>query len=129
MKKIANPIDAHIGKRIRLRRQMLRMDVPRLAKLISVTPGQLELFETGMSRIGAEGLRRAAVALGVAVSYFFGGAEALAPVTVDPALAADALELNRAFVLVRNPAARRRIIDLTISLASENGPMSSDGLK
>ena len=128
MKKIANPIDAHIGKRIRIRRQALHMDVARLAKLIGVTPKEMELFETGMSRIGAEGLHRAAVALAVAVSYFFGGAEALAPAAVDPALASDALELNRAFVLVRDPAARRRIIYLTISLASGADRSSSDGL-
>lgn len=102
------------------------MDAARLAQSIGVTPEQMKLFEAGRMRLGAEWLRRVAVALGVAVSFFFSGAEALAPSNVYPALAFDALELNRAFALVLDPAARRRIIDLAISLAPAVGSSLSD---
>ena len=120
MKTIANPIDAHVGQRIRLRRQMLRMELGRLAQSIGVTPNELELFETGMSRIGAARLKRAAIALNVEISFFFSGIEASQFLDSDPRLIADALELNRAFFLVRDPSARRRIVDLANSLAAED---------
>lgn len=119
MKTIANPIDVHVGQRIRLRRQMLRMELGRLAQSIGVSSNELELFETGMSRIGADRLQRAAIALGVGISFFFSGTEASPFLNSDPTLIADALELNRAFFLVRDPAARRRIVDLANSLAAE----------
>lgn len=120
MKTIANPIDAHVGQRIRLRRQMLRMELGRLAQSIGATPNELELFETGMSRIGAARLQRAAIALNVEISFFFSGIEASQLLDSDPRLIEDALELNRAFFLVRDPSARRRIVDLANSLAAED---------
>ena len=106
---------------------MRRMDLARLAQSIGVTPDQLELFETGMSRIGAELLQRAAVALNVAISFFFNGLGASQALDSDPVLIGDALELNRAFFLVRDPAARHRIIDLAKSLASHDAsPVDGD---
>ena len=120
MKTIANPIDAHVGQRIRLRRQMLRMELGRLAQSIGATPNELELFETGMSRIGAARLQRAAIALNVEISFFFSGIEGSQLLDSDSRLIEDALELNRAFFLVRDPSARRRIVDLANSLAAED---------
>ncbi len=118
MKMLANPIDAHVGQRIRLRRQMLRIDLAHLAQAIGVTSGELELFETGMDRIGADRVWRAAIVLGVEISFFFGGSKASQFLDTDPALIADMLELNRAIFLVRDPAARQKIIELTNSLAA-----------
>ena len=120
MKTIANPVDAHVGQRIRLRRQTLRIELGRLAQSIGVTSDELELFETGMSRIGADRLQRAAIALSVEISFFFSGTEASPFLNSDPTLVADALELNRAFFLVRDLAARRKIVDLANSLASDD---------
>ncbi len=104
---------------------MLRVGAARLAALIGGSESQIGLFEAGASRVGADRLLKIAAVLDVEVTYFFSGAEALAPVSADPALALDALELNRAFILVADRAARRQIIDLAVALGSQSQSKTS----
>ena len=48
-----NPIDVHVGNRIRLRRQLLGLSQEKLAKLLGLTFQQIQKYEKGMNRISA----------------------------------------------------------------------------
>lgn len=67
----ANPIDIHVGNRIRLRRTNLTMSQETLADLLGITFQQVQKYERGMNRIGASRLWDMSKVLAVPVSYFF----------------------------------------------------------
>jgi transcriptional regulator with XRE-family HTH domain len=67
----ANPIDAHVGKRIRLRRRSLGMNQTTLAKALDITYQQVQKYEVGINRVSASRLSAMAVFLRVPVSFFF----------------------------------------------------------
>ncbi len=71
--KLPNPIDIHVGKRIRMRRLMLRMSQEKLADALGVTFQQIQKYEKGANRVGASRLQQIASALRVEVSFFFEG--------------------------------------------------------
>ena len=66
----ANPIDIHVGNRIRLRRVNLAMSQETLADLLGITFQQVQKYERGMNRIGASRLWDVSKVLGIPVSYF-----------------------------------------------------------
>ena len=51
-----NPIDTHVGNRIRLRRQLLGYSQEKLASLLGLTFQQVQKYEKGMNRVGASRL-------------------------------------------------------------------------
>ncbi len=67
----ADPIDMHIGARVRMRRLLLGMSQEELADALGVTFAQLEKYENGAERIGADRLYCVADALEVPLSFFF----------------------------------------------------------
>jgi transcriptional regulator with XRE-family HTH domain len=71
-----NPIDVHVGSRIRLRRTLLGMSQERLADAIGLTFQQVQKYERGANRVGSSRLFDLARVLDVAVAYFF---EEMAP--------------------------------------------------
>lgn len=126
---IVNSIDQHLGRRLRLLRQSRRMSVQRLAQIVGASPLEIEKYEAGSERVSAVGLLRIAHALNQSVAYFFEDARAAAGVdgqsfAPEGLHSEDAVELLRAFANVRDPSARRTIIDLAISLASPEKPDS-----
>lgn len=74
MKKILNPIDVHVGQRVRMRRLMLSMSQEKLADQLGITFQQVQKNERGYNRIGASRLQRISEILEVPVSFFFDGA-------------------------------------------------------
>ena len=66
-----NPIDEHVGRRLRLRRNLLGMSQQKLAKAIGLTFQQVQKYERARNRIGAGRLYEIAQILGVPVSYFY----------------------------------------------------------
>lgn len=129
-KKKPNPIDIHVGGRIRLRRNMLGMSQERLGENLGITFQQIQKYEKGTNRVGASRLQAIASFLEVPVSFFFedapgglageGFAEASQTTyVVDFLSSTEGLQLNRAFVKIADPKVRRRIIDLVRSLADE----------
>ncbi len=68
-----NYIDAHVGSRIRMRRQLVSMSQERLGELLGITFQQVQKYEKGANRISASRLFFAAKTLGVPVSFFFDG--------------------------------------------------------
>jgi transcriptional regulator with XRE-family HTH domain len=76
-----DPIDVHVGKRLRLRRKMEDMAQDTLAHRIGVTFQQVQKYENGANRISASRLYRIAQALGCGVAWFFEGLDGAAPAT------------------------------------------------
>jgi transcriptional regulator with XRE-family HTH domain len=131
-KKQPNPIDIHVGSRVRLRRMMLGMSQERLGESLGITFQQIQKYEKGTNRIGASRLQHIARVLSVPVSFFFEdapGAQVDQPegmaepksthYVVDFLSSAEGLQLNKAFIRIKEPKLRRRIIDLVRALAGE----------
>jgi transcriptional regulator with XRE-family HTH domain len=117
-----NPIDIHVGKRLRMRRLMLDMSQETLAEALGLTFQQVQKYEKGSNRVGASRLHRISEVLQVPVSFFFEGlaskatgkergTEALDYVA-DFVASSDGLALIRSFSKIRNAKLRRSIIDL-----------------
>ena len=128
-KKKPNPIDVHVGGRIRLRRNMLGMSQERLGEQLGITFQQVQKYEKGTNRVGASRLQAISSILEVPVAYFFenapgstatGLAEEHQPnYVVDFLSSSEGLKLNRAFVRISDPKVRGRIIDLVRALADD----------
>ncbi len=132
-KKTPNPIDRHVGSRVRMRRMMISMSQEKLGERLGITFQQVQKYEKGTNRIGASRMHQIANILGVPVAFFYEGApggEATAagfadsgnPAYVSDFLASsDGLALSKAFMKVTDPKLRRRIVDLVeaMVIASE----------
>lgn len=132
-KKKPNPVDIHVGGRIRLRRNMLGMSQEKLGESLGITFQQIQKYEKGSNRVGASRLQAIAGILSVPVSFFFEdapGQEAAGPrsglaedgstgFVVDFLNSSEGLQLNRAFVKISDARVRRRIIDLVKALAAD----------
>ena len=108
-----NPIDAHVGSRMRMRRMMLGMSQEKLATAFGVSFQQVQKYEKGANRMGSSRLQQAADILGVPVPFFFEGAGRRAfradrqrpsPSYVDDFVTtSDGLRLMKAFMRIRLP--------------------------
>lgn len=130
-KKSPNPIDKHVGSRVRMRRMMIGMSQEKLGENLGITFQQIQKYEKGTNRIGASRLQHIAQVLGVPVAFFFEGAPSPAGVAggfsedASPAYVSDflasseGLALTRAFLKIADGKVRRRIVDLVEALAEE----------
>src|SRR5215467_13733215 len=128
-KKAPNPIDKHVGARVRMRRMMLGMSQEKLGDALGLTFQQVQKYEKGTNRIGASRLQQISLILQVPVAFFFEGAptvhphsdgvkEAPSPAYVSDFLAtSDGLALTKAFMRIKEPKLRRRIVDLVEQIA------------
>jgi transcriptional regulator with XRE-family HTH domain len=121
-----NPIDVHVGARVRLRRTLLGMSQERLGEALGLTFQQVQKYERGANRIGASRLYDLSRALQVPVGFFFDDLpdelpQGTAPVGSlpddDPMQRRETIELVRAFYRIQDPTARRRLYELTRSIA------------
>lgn len=131
-KKQPNPIDVHVGSRIRLRRTMLGMSQEKLGENLGITFQQVQKYEKGTNRVGASRLQNIAAILNVTVSFFFEDApgdqgvlegglqESQSNFVVNFLSSSEGLQLNRAFVKIKDQKVRRRIIDLVKTLAQDD---------
>jgi ribosome-binding protein aMBF1 (putative translation factor) len=67
----SNPIDRHIGRRVRQRRSEHGLSLSCLAEELLLTPHALALIERGVTRLSPLVLQRLAERLGVSEAYFF----------------------------------------------------------
>jgi transcriptional regulator with XRE-family HTH domain len=132
----ANSIDIHVGKRVRLRRALLGLSQEKLGEALGLTFQQVQKYERGANRISASRLFDLSRVLDVPISFFFddmshsdGSIAAPAPTPMpdegqpDPMAKRETLELVRAYYRIEDPNVRKRIFDLTKSVAkSEAGP-------
>jgi transcriptional regulator with XRE-family HTH domain len=132
VKKVANPVDKHVGSRIRMRRKMLGMSQTKLGDGLGLTFQQVQKYEKGANRIGAGRLQHISHILQVPVPFFFEGAphltgqakgfgEAPSPAYVSEFLATtDGLALTKAFMQIKEQSMRRRIVDLVEQIAGDD---------
>ena len=130
-KKTPNPIDVHVGSRIRLRRNMISMSQEKLGEALGITFQQIQKYEKGTNRVGASRLQQISKVLGVPVAFFFEDAPGESPegagmseasstsYVVDFLSSSEGLQLNRAFTRISDPKVRRKIIELVRTLADE----------
>jgi transcriptional regulator with XRE-family HTH domain len=138
-RKEPNPIDVHVGSRVRLRRLLVGMSQEKLGEQLGLTFQQVQKYEKGTNRIGASRLYEVSRILNVPVQYFYeemadndahivGGEQAFAegdsaPFVMDFVSSSEGLQLNRAFVEIRDPAVRRGIVDMLKALAKSQNPI------
>ena len=132
-RKAPDPIDVHVGSRVRLRRMLIGMSQEKLGEALDLTFQQVQKYEKGANRIGAGRLHRIARLLGVPVQFFFddapgetsmvsGFSEAdPAPLVMDFMHTAESVHLNRAFAGIKDPMVRKRLIDLVRAVAGQDG--------
>src|SRR6478736_9583220 len=70
-KRSPDPVDRHVGARIRMRRLMLKLSQPQLGDALGLSFQQLQKYEKGTNRVGASRLQHIASILQVPVSFFF----------------------------------------------------------
>jgi transcriptional regulator with XRE-family HTH domain len=135
-KKAPNPIDKHVGSRVRMRRMMLSMSQEKLGDALSLTFQQVQKYEKGTNRIGASRLQQISNILQVPVAFFFEGApdvsggrsasdgkDAPSPAYISEFLAtSDGLALTKAFMRIPDAKLRRRIVDLVQQIAGDEEP-------
>lgn len=145
MSATSNPVDVHVGNRIRLRRTLLGMSQERLGNALGLTFQQVQKYERGRNRVGASRLYDLACVLDVPVGFFFadlptqagdadqpdtGNAQGMAEPAASlllPTVAQDDLallsrretiELVRAYYGIEDSGTRRRVLDLVRSMGA-----------
>ena len=144
-----NPIDIHVGNRVRMCRTLMGMSQERLGQALGLTFQQVQKYERGMNRIGASRLWDISQVLNTPISFFYEGisedAENLSPrhinentsstksvqdvmLTLDtnPLNRKETLELVRAYYRIPDRNAAHRIFDLIKSLAPPEGDEQED---
>ncbi len=123
-----DPIDLHVGARVKTRRVGMRMSQSKLGQAIGVTFQQIQKYENGTNRIGASNLHRIANVLEVEVAYFYEGVErtqavagmeeAATPFTHDPMSSREAIELMHNYFRIQDSTVRKRLFQFVRSLAN-----------
>jgi transcriptional regulator with XRE-family HTH domain len=131
-KKAPNPVDQHVGSRVRMRRMMLAMSQTNLGNALGLTFQQVQKYENGTNRIGASRLQHISHILQVPVAFFFEGAPSVpgtpqaaemvpSPAYVTDFLAtSDGLALTKAFMRIKNTKLKHRIVELVEEIAVDD---------
>ncbi len=135
---VPNPVDIHVGTRVRMRRTLLGLSQEKLGDAVGLTFQQIQKYERGANRVGASRLYEFSRILDVPISYFFDELPAelktykgrmarglrdqgQAPLDTDPLTRRETLELVRAYYRITNPRVRLRVFELTKALAKAGG--------
>lgn len=133
IKKVPNPIDRHVGSRVRMRRMLAGISQEKLGEALGLTFQQIQKYEKGANRISASRLQQIAKKLEVPVSFFFDGApggdatptasfaDSSSTAYISDFLAtSEGVQLTKAFVRIKSGRVRRRIVDIVEALAEED---------
>lgn len=135
-RKTPNPIDVHVGSRVRMRRMLIGMSQEKLGDQLGLTFQQVQKYEKGANRIGASRLYQIARTLGVPVDYFYEGLQLEDDDTpsgfsegqasgfdLDMLSTAEGIQLNSAFFSISDSDVRKRLLDLikTLAASGEDG--------
>ena len=119
-----NPIDRHVGLRIRLRRKELGISQEKLAEAIGLTFQQVQKYERAANRVSASKLWEMARALNTSVAYFYEGLPTesrpdgqTGPKLEDFLLTTEGMELARYFPQIPKSGVRRQILELVRTMA------------
>ncbi len=135
-----NPIDVHVGNRIRLRRTLLGFSQEKLAALLGLTFQQVQKYERGMNRVGASRLWDISKVLEVPISFFYEDMdkdvakqsprmfsipdcqpvflnEDEVPFDSDPMQRQETIELVKAYYKIPNRKAAKHLFDLIVTMS------------
>ncbi len=135
-----NPIDSHVGERIRLRRTLLGLSQEKLAAMLGLTFQQVQKYEKGANRVGASRLYDISQALEVPIGFFYEdmdkktasqspmtfAAPETAPMLMsdnkvilddDPMHRKEAIELVKAYYKIQNRKAARHLFDMVVQMS------------
>jgi transcriptional regulator with XRE-family HTH domain len=124
-----NPVDLHVGARVRMRRKLLGVSQEKLADALGLTFQQVQKYERGANRISASKLFETARFLGVPPAYFFEGLASEAPADGGESPAEQSLHqflmtpegVELASLLPKLAAKyRRRVLELVRTLAEDD---------
>ena len=133
----SNPIDVHVGSRIRLRRTLMGMSQERLGEALGLTFQQVQKYERGVNRVGASRLYDLSRVLDVPISFFYddmpesvggvrpisrgvsGFADTQEGFGDDTLSRRETLELVRAYYRISDPGVRKRVFELIKSLVPD----------
>lgn len=125
-----NPIDIHVGSRVRMRRKLMGVSQEKLAEALGLTFQQVQKYERGVNRVSASKLFETSKFLGVEVSYFFDGLAGRDPAsgfaeseseryTHEFLMTSEGVELASLFPRLAGKQ-RRRILELVRTLADDD---------
>ncbi len=136
-----NPIDIHVGSRVRLQRMLRGISQEKLGERLGLTFQQIQKYEKGVNRIGASRLFELANVLGVPVQFFYDEAPTAGTRLAQPGFAEkmpdsyvfeflntrEGLELNRAFARITEPRTRRAVVDLVRAIGADDDAITLPG--
>ncbi len=128
--KTPNPVDIHVGSRVRMRRMLVGMSQEALGEQLGLTFQQVQKYEKGSNRIGASRLFQIAQTLNVPIDYFYEGLSAngespsagfadtpAADYSLNFLSTAEGVALTAAFSSIQDADVRKRVLDLVKVLA------------
>ena len=144
---LPNPVDIHVGKRIRLRRTILHITQQQMADMLGLTFQQVQKYEKGMNRVGASRLWDISRVLEVPMGFFFEDMDASVAsqsprminrplsgvdfvgedhkgLEIDPMKKEEKQELIRAYYKITNRAIAKQMFDLMISLSKSTAGLA-----
>ena len=137
---IPNPVDVHVGARLRVCRTLLGMSQTDLGDALGLTFQQVQKYERGATRISASRLFDLSRVLDVPLEYFFddmppevatssptqGGGKAKKPPSYEPNPMAkrETMGLVRAYYKITDPEIRKHLFAMTKTLGAAT---SKDG--
>ncbi len=134
---IPNPVDVHVGARVRMRRTLLGMTQMDLADALGMSFQQVQKYESGANRISASRLFALSRVLDVPIEYVFGDmpapvvasspankkrgrAKKLPSYEPDPMARRETMELVRAYYKIRDPEIRKHLFAMTKTLGARS---------
>lgn len=124
-----DPIDIHVGSRVRLRRMILGMSQEKLGKALGLTFQQVQKYEKGVNRIGASRLFQLSDLLSTPIQFFFDDYETAGPSYTGMAEPDDGdafmkfvsspegVQLCRHFSAIDDPQVKKRVLDLVKTIS------------
>ena len=131
-----NPVDVHIGKRLRLRRMLIGLSQEDVATAVGVAFQQVQKYECAINRISTSRLWELSAVLQCPVSFFYEGMDEqttgasprhltadtpsvyIQSAQEDIAVKQETLKLVRAYYTIKHPHMRRQILELATALGN-----------
>jgi len=119
---VPDPVDIHVGSRIRTRRLLIGMNQETLAKALDLTFQQVQKYEGGANRVSASRLSQIADVLGVPIAYFFtdlddGVADTHELEMRERMQRPETIELIRSYYAIADQVLRRQFLDMVKAAA------------
>ena len=144
-----NPVDVHVGNRIKWRRKVLKLSQQQMAEKLGLTFQQIQKYEKGLNRVGASRLWDIAQVLGVSMDFFFEdmdvSVKGQSPMMLiresdetkclredgpemdfDPMKRKETLELVSAYYKINNRKIAKYLFDLIVAVSKSNVHLSED---